>query len=59
MREQASSTGNTWTGKPDDKDQESTAATPPEYWSWRCLESPTKTPVCETVTDGQASRQVH
>ena len=46
MREQASSTGNTWTGKPDDKDQGSTAATPPEYQSWRHLESPTKTPVC-------------
>ena len=40
MREQASSTGNTWTGKPDDKDQGSTAATPPEYRSWRHLESP-------------------
>ena len=59
MREQASSTGNTWTGKPGDKDQESTAATPPEYRSWRHLESSTETPVCEAVADGQASHQVH
>ena len=32
---------------------------PPEYWSWRHLEPPTETPVCEAVVDGQASRQVH
>ena len=32
---------------------------PPKYRSWRCLEPPTKTPVCKAVTNSQASCQVH
>ena len=59
MIEQASNTGNTWTGRPDDKDQESTAAPHPKYWSWRRLESPAETPVRKIVANSQASCQVH
>ena len=54
-----SSMGNTWTGKPDGKDRESTVAPHPKYWSWRRLELPAETPVRKAVTNSQASCQVH
>ena len=53
------SMGNTWTGRPDGKDRESTVAPHPKYWSWRRLESPAETPVRKIVANSQASCQVH
>ena len=58
-REQASNTGNTWTGRPDNKVRESTVAPHPKYWSWRRLESIAETPVRKIVANSQASCQVH